>query len=135
MSALKLLSRLEKARSTGPSRWIASCPAHVDRTPSLSIREVDDGCVLVNCFGGCAVEDVVAAVGLSLADLFPRGPVGNNRQNRIPAGDLLQLIDGAAVTVGILGCDLLERKTISDADWALLASAVSRIGRARDYAR
>src|SRR4051812_22288676 len=50
--------------------WMAHCPAHKDRTPSLSIAEGDDGRVLVNCFAGCSVEDIVAAVGVTTADLF-----------------------------------------------------------------
>ena len=56
-------------------QWIARCPAHEDRTPSLSVRRGDDGRCLVNCFAGCYAEDVVAAVGLELKDLFiPSAP-------------------------------------------------------------
>ena len=56
--------------------YMALCPAHDDRTPSLSIREGDDGRVLLHCFGGCEPERVVAALGLGLADLYPMGPPG-----------------------------------------------------------
>ena len=48
------------------SGWVARCPAHHDRTPSLSIREID-GKVLVHCQAGCpqdAVLHVLAARGL-----------------------------------------------------------------------
>jgi DNA primase len=34
----------------------ARCPAHDDRTPSLSIRDADDGKVLVRCHAGCDQE-------------------------------------------------------------------------------
>lgn len=34
------------------------CPAHSDKTPSLSIRQGDRG-ILVTCFAGCAREDVL----------------------------------------------------------------------------
>jgi len=42
--------------------WMARCPAHDDRNPSLSIRDADDGKVLVCCHAGCPQEAVVAAL-------------------------------------------------------------------------
>lgn len=71
MSADSLISLLDKVKSTGKSRWQARCPAHPDKGPSLSIREMDDGRVLVHCFAGCSVHEIVQAVGLELSDLFP----------------------------------------------------------------
>lgn len=44
------------------SGWTAHCPAHEDRTPSLSIRDSDDGKVLVRCHAGCDQERVIAAL-------------------------------------------------------------------------
>jgi hypothetical protein len=46
------------------------CPTHGDRKPSLSVSEGDDGRVLIKCFAGCATEEVVAALGLEMKDLF-----------------------------------------------------------------
>ena len=66
-----VLSRLDKVRQAGPSRWMACCPAHDDKTPSLSIRETGDGTCLLKCFAGCTAGDVVSSIGLSLRDLFP----------------------------------------------------------------
>lgn len=51
--------------------WMARCPAHKDRTPSLSVSEGKDGRALLHCFAGCTLGAVVAAAGLSLDDLFP----------------------------------------------------------------
>ena len=42
--------------------WMARCPAHDDRTPSLSIRDADDGKVLVRCHAGCEQEQVIDAL-------------------------------------------------------------------------
>jgi putative DNA primase/helicase len=42
--------------------WMASCPAHDDRMPSLSIRDADDSKVLVHCHAGCDQERVIAAL-------------------------------------------------------------------------
>lgn len=77
MSAQDLLSRLERVRQSGRGRWTALCPAHGDRLPSLSIRELDDGRVLLRCFAGCSVESVLQAVGLGFESLFPERRVGD----------------------------------------------------------
>jgi Protein of unknown function (DUF3631) len=50
---------------------MATCPAHDDRTPSLSIDEGSDGRALLKCHAGCAVTDVIAALGMKAKDLFP----------------------------------------------------------------
>ena len=73
----QLLPRLERVKQTGADQYIACCPAHEDRSPSLSIKRVDDR-VLIHCFAGCCASDVLAAVGLSLADLYDR-PLGHYR--------------------------------------------------------
>ena len=65
-----VLSRLARPKKCGP-QYIACCPAHADKKPSLSVREGDDGRVLVHCFAGCPAADVVAALGLTMRDLFP----------------------------------------------------------------
>jgi hypothetical protein len=66
-----LLGRLEAVRRNGDGRWMARCPAHGDRTASLSVRQGDDGRILVHCFGGCEFRDIVATLGLEPQQLFP----------------------------------------------------------------
>ncbi len=80
----QLLARLDKVKANGPGRWLACCPAHADRSPSLAIREAEDSTILIKCFTGCSTEDVVAAVGMSLADLFPRRETDSWRASRRP---------------------------------------------------
>jgi hypothetical protein len=53
-----------KARKCG-SGWVDLCPAHDDRSPSLSINIATDGKLLLHCFVGCTFESIVAAAGLS----------------------------------------------------------------------
>jgi len=43
-------------------RWVARCPAHEDRNPSLSLADGEGGKVLVHCFGGCEQERVIEAL-------------------------------------------------------------------------
>lgn len=63
-----LLARLDAVRKSGPG-WQARCPAHDDRSPSLSIREGDRG-VLLKCWSGCALSEIVGALGIEVSDLF-----------------------------------------------------------------
>jgi putative DNA primase/helicase len=44
------------------SAWMARCPAHEDREPSLSIRDAGGGKVLVRCHAGCDQQRVIAAL-------------------------------------------------------------------------
>lgn len=64
-----LLGKLEKVTERGSGQYSALCPSHDDASPSLSIRETEDR-ILLHCFSGCYPGEVLAAVGLSLADLF-----------------------------------------------------------------
>ena len=63
--------------------YSARCPAHEDSKPSLSVSEGEDGRVLLKCQAGCTVADVMAALGLSMADLFP--PKGRDSAAEIVA--------------------------------------------------
>jgi hypothetical protein len=136
MSAAVLLERLDGVRQTAPSRWLAKCPAHQDKSPSLSVREVDDGRVLMHCFGGCGAIDVLDALGLNWSALFPEGghQTAAPAQSRIPAGDLLKVIREESLVVGIIAFDILSTRTISEPDWKRLSVAVGRIGTVADYA-
>jgi hypothetical protein len=71
MTAETLLDQLHKVRKHGPDSWMACCPAHDDKTPSLKIDEASDGTILVHCFAGCSAEEVMGAAGLKMEFLFP----------------------------------------------------------------
>ena len=68
MKIEEFLSLLKYVR---PSRtgWIAKCPSHPDKNPSLSIAEAD-GKILLRCHAGCTVESICSAVGIEFRDLF-----------------------------------------------------------------
>jgi rhodanese-related sulfurtransferase len=65
---LPKLSEIGPLRPSGAG-YTACCPAHEDRTPSLSVGEGADQPVVIHCQAGCASDDVLAALGLSWADL------------------------------------------------------------------
>jgi len=69
----RVLSVLEKVQPRGKDKWLACCPAHDDRSPSLSIA-VKDNTVVVHCFSGCGGTEVAQALvdkGCEWDDLFP----------------------------------------------------------------
>ncbi len=69
MTSLEFLARLSGAKANGRG-WMAICPAHDDRAPSLSISEGDDGRTLLKCHAGCSTANIVKALGLQMSDLF-----------------------------------------------------------------
>lgn len=98
MSAAEaFVERLSKVLKTNSNRWQAVCPAHNDKSPSLSITEAQDGRVLIHCHAGCNPLNIVESVGLGLSDLFPpdssidvniyNNPVIRNRQQQITADE------------------------------------------------
>ena len=77
MQAPELLDRLKAVRPSGAG-WMASCPSHEDRRPSLSVAEGDAGDrIVLKCFAGCTAEAVVAAMGLSMTDLYHGSRTGS----------------------------------------------------------
>src|SRR6266540_3163558 len=69
------LERIRSALEAHDSRRHSAngwqCPAHQDRRASLSVTEGQDGRALLHCHAGCAPDQVVGALGLTLQDLFP----------------------------------------------------------------
>lgn len=67
----ELLTRLDKVTGK-PPQWQARCPAHMDKSPSLTIKQDENGKILIHCFAGCGAGDIMDAIGMSLSDLFPK---------------------------------------------------------------
>lgn len=129
MTAERLLARLDAVRRVGDGRWIARCPAHDDKGPSLSIRELPDLRVLLHCFSGCSANDVLGAIGLKFGDLFER-PLGHIARGERPpfvARDALQALAYEATVAQIAAEDLARGKGLSPEDRDRLALAASRI--------
>lgn len=135
MNAGTLLSRLESVKQTGPGRWLAKCPAHDDKSPSLSIRELDDGRILIHRFAQCGGDAIMRAAGLTLADLYPE-PLSNKRERpaplrqRVHPADALKALAHEACLVGIVASDIAGGKQISDEDTERCAVAAGRINAA-----
>ena len=139
MNFADILDRLEGVKRTGNDRAVAKCPAHNDRSPSLSIRETEDGTILVKCFAGCGAADVVAAIGMELSDLFPEKPTHHARPKRPghwhAAREALRVLHGEVLIVAFAALDISKGKrlTIQDADRVVVAA--SKIREARELCR
>jgi len=77
----EFLERLKGVRENGADSWMACCPAHDDKNPSMSVS-AKGGKILVHCHAGCTAEAVVDALGLEMKDLFLV-----ERSSTINAGD------------------------------------------------
>ena len=64
-----ILGKLSGVKSTA-SGWMACCPAHEDGHQSLQISERPDQSAGLWCHAGCSTPDVLAALGITFADLF-----------------------------------------------------------------
>lgn len=130
MSLGRMLSLLKKVKRTGHHRWLALCPAHDDRGPSLALRELNDGRILVHCFAGCSVHEIVGSVGLELTDLFPPDKIedgkGKPERRPFPADDILHCIAFEALVVAAAATTRLGAP-LSNTDHERLICAVTRI--------
>lgn len=74
------VSRQPSDRAEKPAAWLLNlldvvgsgrigglrqCPAHEDETPSLSVRDLDDGWAGIKCFHGCTTTEVLASLRLT----------------------------------------------------------------------
>lgn len=80
MSKLNIfLDKLQGVRRTGEGRYIARCPAHADKSPSLSLKETNTGDVLLHCFASCSFGDVISSLGMRASDCFASSPTSTPR--------------------------------------------------------
>ena len=127
MSVDNLLSRLDRVKKTGRADWVACCPAHDSKSrQSLAISETADGRVLIHDFGGCSASEVLDALGMDFAELFPeRDPddvgrragwrTANRRDSRqadahIAARTALIAIAADATEAAVLVADVADNK-------------------------
>lgn len=126
----EIRSRLQEVQQTS-NGYKAECPAHPDRNPSLSIRLGNDGKILLRCFAGCNLRQIMAEIGLPMSILFP-GPLSSGIsgssvkfskvQDSINAEDTaraeaqmkkaVRLYHGGLPLVGSPGGDYLESRGI-----------------------
>jgi hypothetical protein len=125
-----LINRLHHARQIRQDRWIAKCPAHDDRSPSLSISETSDGTVLIRCWAGCGAEDIVNAVGLRLGDLFPRQFTSirtHSHKNRFNAYEVVKTACSESMILCLAYQQVLSGTPVSPEDEKRIDQAIHAI--------
>jgi DNA primase len=88
----RVLERLDGVRRTRRGA-LGLCPHHPDTSPSLAVDEGDDGRALLYCRAGCRTSDILRALGLRYADLFP--PRTGDAIHSAPRPRMLDDIDHA----------------------------------------
>ena len=63
------LQKLQCVRKTAGG-WVARCPAHDDKNPSLSVWLDKEGNIALKCHAGCKFDDICRAAGVAPRDLF-----------------------------------------------------------------
>lgn len=132
-----ILPRLEKARRTGANSWLACCPAHEDRSPSLTIHAANDGRILVHCHSGCSFEEIKDAVGLGWEPWFPPKQEGDFKpavRRPFPAGDVLEALAAESMIVTTAACNLGKGLELTKDDQERLLVAMGRIEEGRRLA-
>jgi hypothetical protein len=138
-----LLHRLEGVKRSGRG-YRARCPSCGGKSSKVSIAETDTGAVLLHAFCGCTPADVLGAVGLPLAALFPVRLRPSTPKERRAArracreaqwGAALDVLVFEGTVVLIAGRQLAGGEPLNADDGKRLALAVSRIEHAREVLR
>ena len=129
------LSLLSGVKKSGVG-FMACCPAHDDRSPSLSVKEGEDGRVLLHCFAGCTFNEVIGSLGLNPRDLFiHREGVPSSGQNsiKLPITKLRPAIELERQILFFIHCDRLKGRAISSIDCERELIALQRLTSVKDF--
>ena len=127
--AEKCLSRFKGVRQTGPGRWVFNVPTRKDNHPSGSARELDDGRLLLHDFGGDSAAEMLAAVGLTLNDLYPEQVTAHGKPERRPfiATDALRCVAFEALVCAAAAAAMATGEPLSSVDRERLLVAAERL--------
>jgi len=125
----QILERLHKVHKNG-SGYMACCPAHEDKNPSLRVTERDDK-ILIKCFSGCETRDIVSAIGLELKDLFADSGLDTEQRQQYAATKRREAMDVAleheTMILQLAKAEIEKGHTLSDSDIARVNQARRRI--------
>ena len=128
MNINDFLGYFEKSYRSGKDEYQCLCPAHNDRTASLSIKNLADGRILIHCFAGCAANDILGAVGLTFDDIVPKR-IGDFKPVSKPFNPyaVLKAISNETLLVALAGLEVSNGKTLPPEDKDRLIIAVNRL--------
>lgn len=124
MKLQQLLSSLAKVRQTSRDSWVACCPAHADKSPSMTIKAAPNT-ILIHCFGGCSTEEILGAIGMTFDDLYPDS--GREvKPGKLSAADALRCIAFESLVVTATAGTMRQR-AITPTEMERLVQASARI--------
>ena len=133
----EIISRLSKVKRTGNGKYIACCPVHSDRSPSLAITEKPDKMILLHCFGcGAGGVEICEALNLDPSTLFP--PTDNPRYEKkkrsgFSAWQLLHALRADLIRLLIISNDLKKIGALSDDDRQFVSEIILRLNDGLSY--
>lgn len=137
MSISTLLSRLKSVRKNGANSWMALCSSHDDRSRSLKVTQASDGRTLIHCFAGCEPDNILAAVGMSIEDMFD-DPLYHKAKpikgTKVYPREVLQALRTELMIMILSANDLRKGKTLSEIDRARLDLSYERFNNALELA-
>lgn len=68
----QILRATRAKRGSNGNGHLGHCPAHDDKTPSLSIGVGQEGRILLHCHAGCTLAAILRALSLDCKDLFEK---------------------------------------------------------------
>jgi hypothetical protein len=128
MNINDFLGYFEKSYRSGKDEYQCLCPAHNDKTASLSIKNLPDERILIHCFAGCAANDILGAVGLTFDDIVPKR-LGDFKPVSKPFNPyaVLKAISNETLLVALAGLEVANGKTLPQEDKDRLMIAVNRL--------
>lgn len=131
LTARQLAERFPgKPMEINPTRFRTRSPLRNDRTPSVYISETEDGTLLVKDFGGDSVADMLGAVGVDIASLFPPRPDQHYikpKRARMAINDLIRFIGNDLRLLLVAARMTINKEPLVDHDMKLLGGAIERI--------
>ncbi len=124
-----ILNQLDKVKAYGNNKWLACCPAHNDKHPSLKVTMTDDGKILIKCWAGCDISAVLKALSIEMADLFP-DKISYTKGSKPPKFNRIELFDRLVYEALILYVaiqQLQQGKPLNDVDALRVEQAMSFI--------
>jgi len=127
MNIEQFLSKLDKVRARGHNKWIALCPVHDDKTPSLAISLAEGDRLLFHCFGcGANGIEICNALGIDASELFPPTDKTHKRERvPFPADQILAALAQEATILELAANDMAHGKSVDEQRVALARERIT----------
>jgi hypothetical protein len=127
---------MKRVKTRGRDKWIACCPAHEDKNPSLAIT-LENNKILMKCWSGCDVESILGAIGMDFNDIMPDKPLYHRSSAKKPtlyATDALRILKKESMIITMCAIDIKNKKPIAEDDFNRVLLAMERINTAMEAA-